>query len=85
MGRFIWGLAFGSFSVVSAKFISEIAPPEYSGSFGAMNQLSLCFGGCLPPVMALAYPLNFDANTDEFYLTTYWRVIWCLPIIVSAI
>ena len=37
VGRFIWGLAFGSFSVVSAKYISEIAPPEYSGTFGAMN------------------------------------------------
>jgi len=85
VGRFIWGLAFGSFSVVCAKFISEIAPPEYSGSFGAMNQLSLCLGGCLPPLMSLAYPLNFDQDTDDFYLTTYWRIIWCLPILVSVV
>lgn len=85
IGRFIWGLAFGSFSVVSAKFISEIAPPEFSGSFGAMNQMSLTFGGCLPPLMALAYPLKIDETTDDFYLNTYWRIIWCLPILVSAI
>ena len=85
VGRFIWGLAFGSFSVVSAKYISEIAPPEYSGTFGAMNQMSLTFGGCLPPLMALAYPVKIDENTDEFYLTTYWRIIWTLPILVSAV
>ena len=85
IGRLIWGIAFGSFSVVSAKYISEIAPIEYSGTFGAMNQLSLCFGGCLPPLMALAYPLNFGPETDEFYLTTYWRIIWCLPILVSVL
>ena len=35
--------------------------------------------------MALAYPMKFDENTDEFYLTYYWRIIWCLPILVSLI
>ena len=85
IGRIIWGYAFGSFSVVCAKYISEIAPIELSGSMGAMNQLSLCFGGCLPPAMALAFPLKIDSTTDDFYVTTYWRIIYILPIFVSVL
>ena len=37
IGRFIWGLAFGAFSVVSAKMVEEITPVEYGGPFGAMS------------------------------------------------
>lgn len=85
VGRLIWGFAFGSFSVVCAKFINEIAPLELSGSLGAMNQMALTFGGCLPPLMSLAYPLTFDASTEDFYVKTYWRVIYCLPILISAL
>ena len=35
IGRFIWGLAVGTFNVISAKFVNEISPIEYKGSFGA--------------------------------------------------
>ena len=84
IGRFIWGVAFGSFSVVCAKFVNEISPIEYSGPFGATNQMSLCFGAALPGTLALAYPtdvLTIDKN--DFYIQNYWRIIFSLPIIVS--
>ena len=85
-GRFIWGIAFGAFSVVSAKFVNEIVPIELGGSFGAINQMALCFGSALPGTMALAYPDSFsDVSKDDFYVTTYWRIIWLLPLFVSAL
>ena len=37
IGRLIWGIAFGAFSVVSAKMVEEITPVEYGGPFGAMS------------------------------------------------
>ena len=37
VGRFIWGIAYGSFSVVCAKMINEITPTELIGPFGAIN------------------------------------------------
>ena len=36
--------------------------------------------------MALMYPISFTGIAlDDFYVTTYWRIIWCLPILVSAL
>ena len=37
IGRFVWGYAFGAFSVVSALYVDEICPVELYGSFGAIN------------------------------------------------
>ena len=37
IGRFFWGFAYGAFSVLSPKFVSEICPVELSGPFGALN------------------------------------------------
>ena len=86
IGRFIWGLSFGAFSVVSAKMVNEIVPVELGGSYGAMNQMSLCFGAALPGTMALAYPINFNNLTkDDFYVDQYFRYIWMLPLVVSAL
>jgi len=36
--------------------------------------------------MALAYPRNFDGYTkDDFYVDSYFRYIWTLPFVVSAL
>ena len=44
VGRFIWGLAFGAFSVCVPKFVDEINPVEYGGSFGAIVNLFCVIG-----------------------------------------
>ena len=86
LGRLIWGYAFGAFSVVCAKTVNELLPVELGGSFGAINQMSLCFGAALPGTFALAYPTKFDGlDKDSFYVVVYWRIIFCLPIVVSLI
>ena len=85
IGRFIWGISFGAFSVVCAKYVNEITPVELIGVYGAMLQLLLCFGAALPGTLALAYPVPFINNVskDSFYVQNYWRIIWCLPLITS--
>lgn len=88
IGRFIWGLAFGCFSVVCAKLINEITPVELLGPFGAINQLSLTFGICIPGTMALFYPRDILTTVnpdDDFYVNSYFRVIWSIPLIISAV
>ena len=86
IGRFIWGISFGAFSVVCAKFVNEIVPIELSGSFGAINQMSLTIGIALPSTMALAYPsdLKDTGEKGDFYVEQYWRLIWCLPILCAV-
>ena len=36
-GRFFYGMCAGTFTVLCPKFISEVAPTEYKGVFGAMS------------------------------------------------
>ena len=88
IGRFIWGLAFGAFSVTCAKMVNEITPAELSGPFGALNQLSLTFGAALPGTFALAYPTNIKTTTDradDFYVNSYFRIIWSVPLLIALI
>jgi cyanate permease len=37
IGRFIWGLSVGVFTVLVPKFINETAASELKGPFGAMS------------------------------------------------
>ena len=37
LGRFIWGITVGTFSVICAKYNNEICPIEYKGPFGAIS------------------------------------------------
>ena len=87
IGRFIWGISFGAFSVVCVKYVNEIVPIELSGSFGAINQMSLTIGIALPSTMALAYPsdLKTTGEKGDFYVEQYWRIIWCLPILCAVV
>lgn len=37
VGRFFWGISFGAFSVICAKYNNEICPIEYKGPYGAIS------------------------------------------------
>ena len=43
-GRFIYGVAVGTFSVFCPKFIAETAPIEVKGPAGALTQVCITFG-----------------------------------------
>ncbi len=86
IGRLIWGFCFGAFSVVCAKMANEILPIELSGPFGAINQMSLCFGAAIPGTFALKYPQSFaDLPDDDFYVSQYFRIIWSVPLFIALI
>ena len=85
VGRFFWGITFGCFSVICAKYNNEICPIEYKGPFGAISQLLLTFGVCIPSTMALAVPICDATTKDEFMITQFWRVIWIVPAVVAVI
>lgn len=86
IGRFIWGTAFGAFSVVCAKMVNEIVPIELGGSFGAINQISLTLGACFPGTFALAYPTDLTGYPkDDFYISQYYRVIWSTALVIAFI
>lgn len=53
VGRFLYGLAVGGFSVFSNQYVSEIAPTEISGPAGSMMQVSVVVGGLIPTSIGL--------------------------------
>jgi|LauGreDrversion4_2_1035121.scaffolds.fasta_scaffold202059_3 MFS family permease len=55
-GRFLYGMSAGTFTVMCPKFISEVAPTEYKGVFGAMSQFMCVFGIVAVTSMGLAAP-----------------------------
>ena len=66
-GRFMWGISYGAFSVICAKYNNEICPIEYKGPFGAISQLMLTLGVMIPSSMALAIPSPpTEADKDTF-------------------
>ena len=88
IGRFIWGVAYGAFSVVCPKLIVELTPEELIGPFAAINQISLTTGAAFPSTFALAYPRNIKITTDpknDFYVNQYFRVIWSVPLVIGFI
>ena len=43
-GRFMYGIAAGSFGVFVLKYINETAPVEIKGSIGTVAELGMTFG-----------------------------------------
>jgi MFS family permease len=37
IGRFFFGLAIGTFSLICPKFVNELVPLEYKGSLGTIS------------------------------------------------
>lgn len=55
VGRFIYGLSSGIFSVYCPKFISEVAPVEINGPAGGLTQLAITFGLMLAFLVGLGF------------------------------
>lgn len=63
-GRFVYGMASGAFTVFIPKYTSEIAPSEYRGPFGAVNQFMCTLGILVCSLMGLAIPSKPGAVAD---------------------
>ena len=71
VGRFIFGMAAGTFTVICPKFVSELSPPEYKGPFGAVSQFMCTVGIFLVNLLCVSIPdysklVNEDQNTFLF-------------------
>ena len=62
-GRFLYGMCAGTFTVLCPKFISEVAPTEYKGVFGAMSQFMCVFG--ILAVTSMGLPVPNPITTDQ--------------------
>jgi len=63
------------------KLVNEAAPTEMKGSMGAMSQLMCTAGIFLPALLGLPIPNDPENYADEFIVTSYWRVVWGMPLI----
>lgn len=64
LGRFISGIGAGAAVVVVPIYISEIAPPEEKGLFGALTQVMINFG------ILIAQLLGYFLSRDSM-----WRIV----------
>ena len=86
VGRFIFGLSAGAFSVFVPSFINEITPVELKGPCGTATQILINLGILLADLMGLPLPeiingkSTYDPADDSFVMQQYWRVIVSLPI-----
>lgn len=69
-GRFVYGMAAGAFSVFVPKYTAELAPSEYRGPFGAVNQFMCTVGILACSLMGLAIPSK-PGTIDELALDSF--------------
>ena len=89
IGRFVYGVSVGLFSFFSPKYISEFSPIVIRGGLGALNQVFICFGIMIPFVLNPFYLPHTGENHEipnpksPVTAETFFRLIFCLPILVS--
>jgi MFS family permease len=81
VGRFLYGVACGAFSVIGPMYIIEIAPVEISGPAGSLTQLTVTFGILVPFMIGFIFPDSSDLEKDKLLV----NIIFMLPLILSAI
>ena len=80
IGRFIYGLAAGAYSVYVPKYISEVSPVEVSGTTGSLTQFGICFGILVADVAGIVFPVS---TTHE--KTVFINCMFAFPIVLSVI
>lgn len=73
-GRFVAGVGAGSALVVTSVVINEIAPPQFKGFLGSMNQVSVNIGILFTQVLALWWCNNND-----------WRLLLLMGSAIAAL
>ena len=85
IGRFLYGVGAGSFSVFGPLYVSETSPIEVSGPLGASTQIGISTGVLLVFSVGMGIgDVDFD-DESSFEIRYYWYIIFLLPIAISLI
>ena len=80
IGRFLYGIACGAFSVFCPKYISEVAPTEIKGPAGALSQICITFGILVPFSIGILYPsIDDDIKNQELV-----NIVFTIPMALAA-
>jgi MFS family permease len=85
IGRFIYGMSVGAFSVFCPKYISETAPIEVKGPAGALSQVCITFGILVAFCCGLGIGDVDDDDIDSFEIQYYWYILFTLPLVFSLV
>ena len=55
VGRALYGIAAGGYSVFCPKYISEVSPSELKGPLGCLTQICVCFGILVPYALGVIF------------------------------
>lgn len=84
IGRFIYGVAVGIFSVIIPIFIIEISPIQLKGAYGGASQLAITTGIMISYLIGITGRVSNDKNPDA---PAFWKfvLIFGLPIVFAVI
>jgi MFS family permease len=85
LGRFIYGLAVGGFSVFCPKYIAETAPVEIKGPAGALSQVGITFGILVAFTIGLGIGDVDSDSIDSFEIQYYWYIVFGIPLVIAAV
>lgn len=85
IGRFIYGLSVGGFSVFCPKYIAETAPIEIKGPAGALSQVCITLGILIAFSVGLGIGDADQDDVDSFEIQYYWYIIFAIPVGIAAI
>ena len=80
IGRFVYGLACGSFSVFCPKYIAETSPVEIKGPTGFMSQINICFGILVPFLVGNLFDQTKKGPSESLI----W-ILFLTPIVFSVL
>ena len=83
IGRFLYGMATGSFSVFCPKYINEVAPVEIKGPAGSLTQICITLGILIPFAIGAGFP-DIDTYSDSKNLFLI-SLLFAIPIVLSII
>ena len=83
IGRFLYGVAAGSFSVFCPKYVSEVAPVEIKGPAGSLTQIMITFGILVPFALGAFFP-HIDEYSDSKNLMII-SMLFAIPIGISVL
>jgi MFS family permease len=85
LGRLLYGVAIGIFSVCCPAFMNDLAPTELKGPLASITNIQMGLGMLAPFLFGLAIPEQKILDEDSLYVQEYWRVVWAFPMFMALL